>query len=197
MKKVLTYTTALISLLVACTARSEEGVEAKPYNQLFFGLGTSYPGWGDTTERVQTFDIIYRHCRPFSEKTEGRIKGSHEFWIEVPMSIIVSDSDREDANDIGFFGLNCLFAWVFPETQYGSPYFMLGGGPVYVAADVNGVGSDLCGNYQAGGGFRLNVFQDRPINLELRYHHISNLNMKSPNIAINSTKVFCGLTLPF
>lgn len=196
-----TYSTlTLVLVILSCaTSRGEnKPVEQKKhYNQLLFGYGTSYPGWGETTERVQTADIVLRHARVFKTREEGLLKGNHEFWIEAPFSIILSDSDHNDRNDIGIIGLNFLFAWVFPETRIGSPYIMAGGGPVYVLADIEGVGSDLCGNYQMGGGIRLNIFGDTPVNLEARYHHISNLGAEEPNIALNSTKFLFGFTLPF
>jgi lipid A 3-O-deacylase len=191
----------MLTLLAAALplhARTEESPEKPaPYHQLLVGYGSSHPGWGDTTERIQTTDLILRHCRHFFKKEEGWIRGTHEFWIEVPFSFIVADSGDENANDIGFFGLNFLFAWVFPECAIGAPYLMAGGGPVYVAADIQGVGSDLCGNYQVGGGLRINATENQTILLELRYHHISNLNLASPNVALNSSKLYLGFALPF
>ncbi len=168
-----------------------------PYNLLLVGAGSSHPGWGETTERVETVDVVFRHCRHFFTKPEGWIRGTHEFWIEVPASFIVSDSDSNDRKDLGIIGASFLFAWVFPQTPIGEPYFMIGGGPVYVAADIDGVGSDVCGNYLAGGGIRLNLVENHPINLEARFHHISNLDMAEPNVPLNSTKVYLGFALPF
>lgn len=174
-----------------------ESAKPKSYNQVLLGYGTSHPDWGETKERVETVDIVWRHCRHFFERDTGWIHGTHEFWIELPASFIVSDSDSNDSRDIGFIGANFLFAWIFPEIPIGSPYFMIGGGPIYVAADIEGVGSDLSGNYQAGGGIRLNVFENHPVNLEVRFHHISNLGLASPNVPLNSTKLFLGFNLAF
>ncbi|MCK5529060.1 MAG: acyloxyacyl hydrolase [Kiritimatiellae bacterium] len=172
--------------------------EPKPhYNQLLVGYGSSHPDWGMTTERVETMDIVFRHAHVFKQKKERWLKGSREFWVEAPVSILLSDSDDNDDHDFGMVGLNFLFAWVFPEIKSVSPYFIGGGGPVYFLADVDGVGSDLCGNYQFGGGIRFNMFKSQPINLEARYHHISNLGMAEPNISLNSTKFLVGFTLPF
>ena len=188
----------VMGLLLGATSFGEgdSNETKKSYNQLLFGYGTSHPGWGQTTERVQTLDVVFRHARPFFEKDSGWIRGTHEFWIEAPVAILLSDSDSQDSNDFGMIGLNFLFAWIFPETKIGSPYILAGGGPQYILADIEGVGSDLCGNYQMGGGLRFTV-KDRPVNLELRYHHISNLGMEDPNISLNSTKGFLGFTLPF
>ena len=190
---------SLVFVFFCCALSQADSDSTEPknrYNQLLFGYGTSHPGWGETTERVQTLDLVFRHARIFKTKEEGWLQGNHEFWIETPVSILLSDSDSNDANDLGMVGLNFLFAWVFPETKMGSPYLLIGGGPQYIVADIDGVGSDLCGNYQMGCGLKFTV-KNHPVNLELRYHHISNLGMEEPNIPLNSTKLFLGFTLPF
>ncbi len=197
MKNTLSLFTFL--LLFATTLRAETGTapERRHYNQLLLGGGSSIKGFGETDQEVRTVDVLWRHARIFKEKEEGWLRGNHEFWIEAPVSIILSDSDNMDSNDFGMVGLNFLFAWVFPETTIGNPYFMIGGGPQYVLADIEGVGSDLCGNYQMGCGLRFNVADQYPVNLEIRYHHISNLGMAEPNVPLNSVKLFVGATLPF
>ncbi len=185
----------LFALLSAANLFAEDA--RTHYNQLLLGGGSSIKGFGETDQEVVTLDVLWRHARIFKEKEEGWLRGNHEFWIEAPVSIILSDSDDMDSNDFGMVGLNFLFAWVFPETPVGSPYFMIGGGPQYIMADIEGVGSDLCGNYQMGCGLRFNATDQHPVNLEIRYHHISNLGMAEPNVPLNSVKVFIGATLPF
>lgn len=178
-------------------AETDQTNERTWYNQLLLGGGSSIKGFGETDQEVATVDIVFRHARVFFEKPEGLIRGRHEFWIEAPLSIILHDSDQNDANDFGIVGLNFLAAWIFQESLMGEPYIMIGGGPQYIMADIDGVGSDVCGNYQLGIGTRY-MFKDKhPINLELRYHHISNLGMEEPNVPLNSVKVFIGARLPF
>jgi opacity protein-like surface antigen len=167
------------------------------YNQILVGGGSSIKGFGHTSQEVATVDVLWRHASIFHEKESGWLRGNHEFWIEAPVSFIVHDNNTVDSHGLGMVGLNFLFAWVFPETKVGNPYFMIGGGPQYILADIEGVGSDLCGNYQMGGGLRFNITEKHPINLEIRYHHISNLGMADPNVPLNSVKIFVGATLPF
>ncbi|MDH3982170.1 MAG: acyloxyacyl hydrolase [Kiritimatiellaceae bacterium] len=188
---------AILLLTLTTASASTEETLPPPYNQIFLGGGTSIKGFGDTEQEISTVDILWRHGRVFFEKDTGWIRGRHEFWMETPLSIILEDSDNQDANDIGIIGLNFLFAWIFPETTIGEPYFLIGGGPQYIMADIDGVSSDICGNYQAGIGTRFLVTEKHPVNLEIRYHHISNLGMKYPNVPINSVKFFIGATLPF
>ncbi len=185
----------LVALLGAANLFAE--TKTTSYNQILLGGGSSIKGFGETDQEVATVDVLWRHARIFKEKKEGWLRGNHEFWIEAPLSFIVHDNDTVDSHGLGMVGLNFLFAWVFPETRMGNPYFMIGGGPQYILADIEGVGSDLCGNYQMGCGLRFNVAEKHPVNLEIRYHHISNLGMADPNVPLNSVKMFVGATLPF
>jgi len=185
----------LVALLGAANLFAE--TKTTSYNQILLGGGSSIKGFGETDQEVATVDVLWRHARIFKEKKEGWLRGNHEFWIEAPVSFIVHDNDTVDSHGLGMVGLNFLFAWVFPETRMGNPYFMIGGGPQYILADIEGVGSDLCGNYQMGCGLRFNVAEKYPVNLEIRYHHISNLGMADPNVPLNSVKIFVGATLPF
>jgi hypothetical protein len=187
----------MLATIGGALAETGENKARTWHNQLLMGGGSSIKGFGETDQEVATVDIVFRHARIFFEKTEGLIKGRHEFWIEAPLAIIIRDSDHNDANDFGMVGLNFLAAWMFPDTLIGEPYFMIGGGPQYIMADIDGVGSDICGNYQAGLGTRFRIKDKHPVNLELRYHHISNLGMEDPNVPLNSVKVFLGFRLPF
>ena len=178
----------------APSSPSEKGA----YTELLFGYGTSHPGWGDTTERVETFDVLIRRCIPIVSKNDGWIRGRHECWIEIPFAFLLSDSDSNDAHDVGLFGVDVLAVWIFPEVAWGcSPYLLAGGGPIYLAADVEGMGNNLCGNYQFGGGVRVATAGERNVDLELRFHHVSNMGAASPNRPLNSTKLYLGASFPF
>ena len=193
MKKTILFPLILL-MATFLMAKPDPVSESNIYNQILLGGGRSFKGFGDTDQEVRTVDVVWRHARILEENKTGWLKGNRELWIEAPFSFIVSDTDNQDSNDIGIVGLNFLFAWVFPQTDLGQPYVLAGGGPVYVLADIDGVGSDLCGNYQAGCGLRFNAEENHPINLELRYHHISNLGMADPNVPLNSIKLFVGFT---
>lgn len=190
--------TALLFAALFCAttlwAETDATAERSSYNQLLIGGGSSIKGFGETDQEVRTMDVVWRYAHVFKDSETNRSSGHRELWVEAPFSFIVSDSDNNDSNDIGLVGLSFLFAWLFPETDIGQPYVLAGGGPVLVLADIDGVGSDLCGNYQVGCGLRLNPKKDHPINLEIRYHHISNLGMADPNVPLNSIKLFVGFT---
>lgn len=193
MKKTALFTAFLLGCALTTAAQVEEKVKTS-YNQWFIGGGSSIKGFGDTDQEVVTTDLIFRHARLFFEREEGLTRGRHEFWIEAPLSFILYDTDNQDANDIGFIGLNFLAAYVFEGLSSNEPYLMIGGGPQYLMGDIEGVGSDICGNYQLGLGTRFMVTEKHRINLEIRYHHISNLGMADPNVPLNSVKLLIGGT---
>lgn len=177
---------------------SAELIPAQDYGGFLIGYRHSIPGWGGTLERVQTLDLVPRYCHVLNrELGRGWLRVSRELWVEAPLSILLSDTDHQDAHDVGLISANFLLALVGKSSEEVEPYITLGGGPVYVLADIRGVGSDLCGNYQAGFGVRFKTDNRRIWNLELRYHHISNLDMARPNIALNSLKLNAGWTFGF
>jgi len=175
-----------------------EVISDSRYGGLLVGYGISRPGFGKTTEKLQVLDLIPRISFVQNDKVgSGWHKFNRELWIEVPVSMILSDSDGTDNHDLGMISTTFSMALVSKSRSDIEPYFMMGGGPVYLAGDINGVGSDICGHYQLGLGVRLKSTAGRIWNFEIRYHHISNLNMASPNVPLNSTKCVIGTTLPF
>ncbi|MBN2591437.1 MAG: acyloxyacyl hydrolase [Sedimentisphaerales bacterium] len=168
------------------------------YGGFMLGYGVSHPGFGQTTERVHVLDVIPR----FSFVQDKNLGSdwyifNRELWIELPASVILSDSDNNDHHDIGMISATFLMALVSKANSEVEPYVALGGGPVYIAGDIDGVGSDICGNYQFDLGVRFKLSNGNILNFECRYHHISNMGMESPNVPLNSTKFAIGIIIPF
>jgi len=153
------------------------------------GYGQSVPGWGDTTQRVETLDIIPRYNRILIDEIgSGWYKGYHSIWLELPVSIVVSPETSS------MVGMNFLATYTFTAAALWHPYLFGGGGPVYNFADIEGMGADLNGNYQFGLGLKYQGYRDHELLLELRYHHISNAGSKEPNDPLNSWKLLFGIS---
>ena len=169
-------------------------------DQVLVGYGSSLPGFGDTTERVQAADLALRWdalLRNYEPASPGSWKpASHHLWMETTFHAMLSDTDTVDRNDYGLFTFAFLGAWVFSPLENGiEPYVFLGGGPVYVAADVEGVGADVCGHYQAGVGLKGLRWLDRTFELGVRYHHVSNLGLADPNVSMNAVRISVAFPL--
>lgn len=179
-------------LLAGCIAGPAHAADAR--NSVLLGCGQSIRGFGDTTERVGLLDLAYRHRHVLhARRGRGWYEGSHELWFELPVSFVLSNREDRDEYEVGMVGLNFLFAWVFSGTERGSPYFILGGGPRYVLADIEGVGSETPGNYQIGLGYRFPGPWNTQLTADLRYIHVSNLGLADPNVPLNSIAVYLGM----
>jgi hypothetical protein len=153
------------------------------------GYGQSFPGWGETTQRVKTIDIVPRYSHViFDELGSGWYRGYHSIFVETPISYVTSpDSSAMVAIDF-------LAVYTFTSDQQYQPYVFGGGGPVYSFADIPGMGSELNGNYQFGLGLKYQWREDYNLLFEVRYHHISNGGSEEPNDPLNSLKFRMGVT---
>lgn len=153
------------------------------------GYGQSIPGWGDTSQRVETIDLVprYEH-RIFDNMGSGWYQGFHSIFIEVPISLVVSPESS------AMLGVNFLANYTFTANDYWQPYIFGGGGPVYSFADIPGMGAELNGNYQFGAGLSYPYSKKNDLLFEIRYHHISNGGSEEPNDPLNSCKFLIGIT---
>ncbi|WP_084456543.1 acyloxyacyl hydrolase [Desulfogranum mediterraneum] len=156
---------------------------------LLGGYGQSFPGWGRTTQRVETIDLVprYRHII-FDQLGSGWYRGFHSILVEAPLSVVL----RPEVS--AMVAVNFLAAYTFTAHDLWQPYLFGGGGPVYSFADIPGMGADLNGNYQFGLGLEYRGNPAHRLLLELRYHHISNAGSKEPNEPLNSCKLLLGIT---
>jgi lipid A 3-O-deacylase len=153
------------------------------------GYGQSFPGWGQTTQRIETIDLVsrYRHLI-FADLGSGWYRGFHSILLELPFHFVVSPDTS------AMIGMNFLACYTFSAGEEIRPYLFGGGGPVYSFADIPGMGAELNGNYQFGIGLEYPLDRNRTLLVELRYHHISNGGSEEPNDPLNSCKLLVGIT---
>ena len=153
------------------------------------GYGQSFPGWGQTTQRVETIDLVprYNHLI-FADLGSGWYRGFHSILLELPVHFVLNPDTS------AMIGMNFLACYTFTASDQLRPYLFGGGGPVYSFADIPGMGAELNGNYQFGIGLQYPLTQGRDLLTELRYHHISNGGSEEPNDPLNSCKLLFGIT---
>lgn len=153
------------------------------------GYGQSIPGWGETTQRIETIDLVPRYSHLiFDDIGSGWFQGFHSILLELPLHVVVSP----DVSSM--IGMNFLACYTFTASKEMRPYLFGGGGPVYSFADVPGMGAEWNGNYQFGLGLDYGISQNHNLLFELRYHHISNGGSEEPNDPLNSSKLLFGIT---
>ncbi|RQW85620.1 MAG: acyloxyacyl hydrolase [Geobacter sp.] len=157
---------------------------------LITGYGTTFDGVGKNSHtRVQTFDVIGRYGRFLSDELgNGWYKGKPELLVELPFSLTV------DPKVSPMVGVSVLGCWKLTSSKEFVPYIFFGVGVVYVDLDLECMGSEINFVYQGGAGIQYFLGEMIALNLEFRYHHISNAGLAEPNAPINSGKVLVGVS---
>lgn len=181
---------ALAAVLVsAAPALSFVFDTSEDSRELLLGYGQSFPGWGLTTERVHTLDIVPRYTHQMFHLFSGTWwQGRYATMVELPVQIVL------DPDTSAMLGINFLARYTFTASQQWQPYIFGGGGPLYSFADIPGMGAELNGNYQFAGGVAYQLTPERTVCTELRYHHISNGGSEEPNVPLNALKFFIGIS---
>ncbi|MDF1614722.1 acyloxyacyl hydrolase [Desulfurivibrio dismutans] len=153
------------------------------------GYGTSHPGWGETVTRVETLDLVARYEKVVrAEIGTSWYRLRHSLLLELPLHLITN----YDLTPM--VGINFLAGWTMTGLGAIQPYFFAGGGPLYTATDIAGMGTRLNGNYQFGVGVRRPLEGHRYLKLEYRFHHVSSGGRRKPNEPLNSSKLLVGMT---
>jgi hypothetical protein len=180
-----------LSLAALLLLRASSSVWALDTSQdtweVLAGYGESYPGWGLTTQRVQTIDLTPRYSHLTIDKMgSGLLRGQHWTFVELPLSTVLSPDDS------AMLGVNLLAAYRFTTSETWQPYVFGGGGLVYSFADIHGMGAELNGNYQFAVGLERQLSEGKALLAEIRFHHISNAGTREPNVPLNGLKFMVG-----
>lgn len=153
------------------------------------GYGITHRGFGKTRTQVQTFDNIARFGYFLSDELgNGWYRGRHELLVELPVHLAV------DPGTAVMTGGYLLGSWKFTSLKEYVPYVFAGGGILYVDLGLPTMGSRLNFSYQGGAGLQYFITKEVALNLEYRYHHISNAGTAEPNEPLNSSKILFGLS---
>lgn len=155
------------------------------------GYGTSHIDFGATRHQVQTWDAILRAGFFLSDDVgRGRwYQGRHEVLLELPYHMAVDHGGRS------MVGGYILGHWRFTSMDKFGPYILAGGGPLFVDLGLPTMGTKLCFSYQGGTGVQYFIDKKTALNMEYRYHHISNAGTAEPNEPINSSKILLGVSV--
>ncbi len=118
----------------------------------------------------------------------GLLKGSFEYAVDaVPLYLIF-----QRANTAYGFGVNPLgLKWDFAPRGRFAPYFELGGGTLFTTHKVPPGTSGV--NFTSGAALGFHHLGDKVRwSLDVRYQHISNAGLTSPNPGINTVQVRIG-----
>lgn len=165
-------------------ARPEDGGREL---QFWSGGGHSVSG-GSANTGVWNVGVRYGWilCRPHGP---GFLKGRFEYAVDaVPIFMVF-----QPANTAYGVGLNPLnLKWNFATRGRVVPYLELDGGTLFTTHEVPAGTSNV--NFTSGTALGAHFLGDKyNWSLEIRYMHISNAGLTSPNPGVNTVQVRLGL----
>jgi len=181
----------LITVALPFNARADNAAStAKGEFGALFGYGSSHVGFGETRHQIQTLDTILRAGFFLSDEVgKGSwYQGRHEVLLELPWHLAINHGGRS------IVGGYILGHWRFTSLVEFVPYVLAGGGPLYVDLGLPTMGTKLCFSYQGGAGLQYFINKNSALNVEYRYHHISNAGTAEPNEPLNSNKILLGIS---
>ena len=177
----------LLFILVA-VANSQVGPEQGGHEiQLWAGGGHSVAGGRGN---IGAFNAGLRYGWILTgPHLPGFLRGRFEYAVDaVPVFLIFQPTNT--AYGLGFDPLG--LKWNFERHSRISPYLELTGGTVFTNHDVPAGTNTVNFMDQAALGMHI-LGEKRNVSLELRYMHISNAGLATPNPGINTVQVRLGV----
>jgi hypothetical protein len=118
----------------------------------------------------------------------GFLKGRFEYAVDaVPAFVVFQPRNTAYGAGINPLGLK----WIFATRGDVQPYLELGGGTLFTTHQVPDGTSRV--NFTSGAAFGVHFLGKRAWSMEVRYMHISNAGLTSPNPGINTVQVRLGI----
>ena len=118
----------------------------------------------------------------------GFLRGRFEYAVEVvPVFVVVQKTNTAYGAGVNPFALK----WELVEHHNLVPYFELGGGTLFTNKDVPELTSSV--NFTTSGALGLHFLQSKyNFSAEVRFMHISNAGLATPNPGINTVQFRIG-----
>jgi len=127
--------------------------------------------------------------RPVFRKLHIYPKGFTEFLLESFANTVISPDNNVEA------GCTILLKYSYPLTEKIYPFAVGGGGMAYMSQHTREQSTQWGFTPQVGAGFSYFFRENTALNLEYRYRHFSNADIKEPNDGINTNMFLVGVSL--
>ncbi|HJY85253.1 MAG TPA: acyloxyacyl hydrolase [Candidatus Acidoferrales bacterium] len=178
----------LAMLLSAPVARSQRHPE-KGGHQIEFWTGGGH-GTNGSPSNTTVWNVGARYGWILTEPHgPSFLRGSFEYAVDVVPVFLVF----QPANTAYGLGLNPMaLKWNLETSGRVMPYLELGGGVLFTNHQVPSGTSRV--NFTSGGALGIDILQNRfNWSIELRYLHISNAGLATPNPGINTVQLRLGV----
>jgi len=154
--------------------------------QVWTGGGPSIPG-GTKDTGVWNIGLRYGWILT-SPHGPGFLNGRFEYAVDaVPAFLVFQPHGTSYGAAINPLGLK----WIFATRNDVQPYLELGGGALFTSSEVPRGTSQV--NFTPGAAFGVHFIGEKAWSVEVRYMHISNAGLSSPNPGINTIQVRLGI----
>lgn len=153
--------------------------------QVWSGGGPSVPG-GTKDTSVWNAGIRYGWVLT-APHGPGFLNGRFEYAVDAVPAFVVF----QPRNTVYGAGVNPLgLKWIFATRSSVEPYLELNGGTLFTNHEVPFGTSTI--NFTSSAAFGLHVLREHAWTIEVRYTHISNAGLTTPNPGINTVQVRVG-----
>ena len=178
----------VIAILLPAFSTAQEGPERGGHEvQIWSGGGHSVPGG---TSKTGVFNAGLRYGWVLTDPhLPGFLRGRFEYAVDaVPLFLVFQPANT--AYGVGFDPLT--LKWNFERHGRLSPYLELCGGTLFTNHNVPAGTNTVNFTDQAAFGVHI-LGSKHNVSLELRYMHISNAGLATPNPGINTVQVRLGI----
>lgn len=178
----------LVCLLCARTVRAQSGPEGGG-NEIQAWTGGGH-GLNGSTSDTGVWNVGFRYGWVLTDPIgPGPLRGRFEYAVDVvPIFLLTQRTNTAYGIGLNPFALK----WNFGDGKKIVPYFDLGGGVLFTNTDVP-EGTNRV-NFTTSGALGLHFLRTKwNWNAEVRFMHISNAGLATPNPGINTIQFRLGL----
>ena len=180
--------TFVLLLLCGLAGAQSKPLDGKPWDiGVWFGGGVSVPG-GTTDTRAINAGVRLGKVLT-GDHGGGFVRGNFEWSADfMPLYYVVQPG--KNAYGAGLNPLNLKWNFTFPSRVV--PYLELGGGVLFTSTEVPAITSTT--NFVTHAAFGMHFFtaEKRAITTSVRYEHISNAGLATPNPGVNTVQFTIG-----
>jgi lipid A 3-O-deacylase len=166
----------------AAQDRPEEGGHEL---QVWTGGGRSVPG-GTKDTSVWNAGVRYGWILT-APHGPGFLNGRFEYAVDaVPAFVVIQPANTTYGAGVNPLGLK----WIFATRSDVEPYLELNGGTLFTTHEVPTGTSTI--NFTSSAALGIHILREHAWTLEVRYMHISNAGLTTPNPGINTVQVRLG-----
>jgi len=176
----------LILFLTASPAVAQDRPEEGGHElQVWTGGGHSVPG-GTKDTSIWNVGVRYGWILT-APHGPGFLNGRFEYAVDaVPAFVVFQPANTAYGAGVNPVGLK----WIFATRGHVAPYLELNGGTLFTTHEVPAGTSTI--NFTSGVAFGLHFLADRAWSVDVRYVHISDAVLPSPNPGVNMVQVRLG-----